>query len=75
MSYVQKISDIMNSKDDYLVLYAARAFQQISHLVNETPSAILEKYKTLQAETNQGKDWSDYYKIYSYWSLSSVLER
>ncbi len=58
--------------EDYIALYAARTYQLISNKLDKIPVEVKEAFEKLDQETNYGKDWSQYYKIYTYWSLSEA---
>jgi uncharacterized sulfatase len=65
----------MQSDDEILALYASRAFQNIAPELPEIPEEVYQVLNKYKKATDGGEDWSEYYKIYTYWSLSELLEK
>ncbi len=69
--YVQVMIKNMENKDEAVVLFATRAFEQTWNLLSEFPEKVKEIYKKLEKQTS-GK-WKGY-DLYAYWSLSQVFQ-
>lgn len=63
----------MQSDDEVLVLFASRAFQEVSQLLPEIPKEVYQVYDQIVADTKNGTEWHKYYQLYTFWSLSEVL--
>lgn len=59
--------------DDYIALYAARTFQFVAPQLDTIPEEVFTIFEKLQQKTDSGQDWSQYYVIYTYWSISETL--
>ncbi|WP_339713012.1 sulfatase-like hydrolase/transferase [uncultured Kriegella sp.] len=72
-----KALDVLNQHligEDYLVLYAARAYQLIGDSLTEFPNEVIEAYQKMSEKTNEGSLSSkSYYTLYAYWALHSML--
>jgi uncharacterized sulfatase len=71
---LETITRYIKNEDTPLVLYASRAFQQVSDQYKEFPDNILNLYEQLKFAMADRKNHSKYYKLYSYWALSKVLD-
>lgn len=60
--------------EDYIALYAARTFQFVAPQLEAIPDEVMTTFENLKQKTNGGQDWSQYYVIYAYWSMSETLK-
>lgn len=63
----------MRSGANPLVLFASRAFQEISGLLPKIPEEARKVYEKIEKDTNGGDMRSEYYQLYTYWALIDVF--
>ncbi|MEM9328897.1 MAG: sulfatase-like hydrolase/transferase [Bacteroidota bacterium] len=65
------ITDELDAEDHSVLLFAARAYEEVSHLIPSAPVPVLEAYDRLKEQTAgrwQGQD------LYAFWALREVIE-
>ena len=71
---IQSILKYLNSEDDIVSLYAARAFQEIWQLLPNVPQEFFMFYEKLRLK-NETENNLNYYELYTYWALSEVNKK
>jgi len=65
------ITKALTSEDPSVLLYAARAFEQVASMLPAIPDEVLRVYRKLETQT-AGKWYG--YDLYAYWALREVLD-
>ena len=71
---VETIIRHMQTRNDLLVLFASRAFQETAALLPGMPEDASAVYERLKKDTQAGNIRTDYYKLYAFWALTYIFE-
>jgi hypothetical protein len=71
---IDVITQYIENIDSPLMLYASRAFQEVYGKLKESPEPVLKVFEALDIAMQDRRNHYEYYKLYSYWALSAVLD-